>query len=58
MALQGLPQKELAITHPAKDGILLNACSRRPRVVAVLEQKCSFAYRQVDDTADEMVQIE
>ena len=28
--------KELAITHPAKDGILLNACSTRTRMVAVL----------------------
>ena len=27
---------ELAITHPAKDGILLNACSTRTRMVAVL----------------------
>ena len=28
--------KELAITHPAKDGILLNACSTRTRMVAGL----------------------
>ena len=28
--------KELAITHPAKDGILLNACSTRTRMVADL----------------------
>ena len=28
--------KELAITHPAKDGILLNACSTKTRMVAVL----------------------
>ena len=28
--------KELAITHPAKDGILLNVCSTRARMVAVL----------------------
>ena len=40
--------KELAITHPAKDGILLNACSTRTRMVAVLGKKCSFAHRQVD----------
>ena len=34
--LARITSKELAITHPAKDGILLNACSTRPRVVAVL----------------------
>ena len=28
--------EELAITHFVKDGTLLNACSTRPRVVAVL----------------------
>ena len=28
--------EELAITHPAKDGILQNACSTRPRVVVDL----------------------
>ena len=28
--------KELAIFHPAKDGILLNFCSTRVRMVAVL----------------------
>ena len=28
--------KELAITHPAKDGILLNVCSTRAKMVAVL----------------------
>ena len=28
--------EELAITHSVKDGILQNACSTRPRVVAVL----------------------
>ena len=28
--------EELAITHPAKDGILLNVCSTRTRMVAVL----------------------
>ena len=28
--------KELAITHPAKDGILLNVCSIRAKMVAVL----------------------
>ena len=38
--------EELAITHPAKDGILLNACSTRTRMVAVFGEKCSFAHRQ------------
>ena len=41
--------KELAITHPAKGGILLNACSTRPRAVARFGEKCSFAHRQVDE---------
>ena len=40
--------EELAITHPAKDGILQNACTTKTRMVAVLEEKCSFAHRQVD----------
>ena len=31
-----ITSKELAITHPVKDGILLNACSTRTRMVAVL----------------------
>ena len=31
--LARITSKELAITHPAKDGILLNACTTRPRVV-------------------------
>ena len=34
--LARITSKELAITHPAKDGILLNACSTRTRVVVVL----------------------
>ena len=34
--LARITSKELAITHPAKDGILLNACSTRTRMVAVL----------------------
>ena len=29
-----ITSKEFAITHPAKDGILLNACSTRTRMVA------------------------
>ena len=50
MALQGLPQKELAITHFVKNGTLQNACSTRPRVVVGLEKSaCSFAHRQVDE---------
>ena len=31
--LARITSKELAITHPAKDGILQNACTTRPRVV-------------------------
>ena len=46
--LARITSKELAITHPAKDGILLNVCSTRTRMVAVLGEKCSFAHRQVD----------
>ena len=34
--LARITSKELAITHPATDGILLNACSTRTRMVAVL----------------------
>ena len=34
--LARITSKELAITQPAKDGILLNACSTRTRMVAVL----------------------
>ena len=30
--------EEFAITHPAKDGILLNVCSTKTRMVAVLER--------------------
>ena len=33
--LARITSKELAITHPAKNGILLNACSTRTRMVAV-----------------------
>ena len=36
MALQGLPQKELASAHSVKSGTLQNACCTRPRVVADL----------------------
>ena len=31
-----ITSKELAITHSVKDGILQNACSTKPRVVADL----------------------
>ena len=31
-----ITSEELAITHSVKDGILQNACSTRPRMVAVL----------------------
>ena len=34
--LARITAEELAITHPAKDGILLNVCSTRARMVAVL----------------------
>ena len=34
--LARITSKELAITHPVKDGILLNACSTKTRMVAVL----------------------
>ena len=34
--LARITSKELAITHPAKDGTLQNACTTRPRVVAGL----------------------
>ena len=41
--------EELAITHFVKSGTLQNACSTRPRVVAVLGEKCSYAHRQVEE---------
>ena len=34
--LARITSEELAITHSVKDGILQNACSTRPRVVADL----------------------
>ena len=46
--LARITSEELAKTHSVKDGILQNACSTRPRMVAVLGRKCSFAHRQVD----------
>ena len=46
--LARITSKEFAITHPAKDGILLNVCSTRTRMVAVLGRSALFAHRQVD----------
>ena len=46
--LARITSKELAITHPAKDGILLNACSSKTRMVCRFGEKCPFAHRQVD----------
>ena len=40
--------EELAITHSAKDGILLNACSTKNKNGCRFGEKCSFAHRQVD----------
>ena len=47
--LARITSEELAITHSVKDGILQNACTTRPRVVAYLVRSASFAHRQVDD---------
>ena len=47
--LARITSKELAITHFVKSGTLQNACSTRPRVVADLVKKCSYAHRQVDE---------
>ena len=41
--------KELVPMHSVKSGTLQNACSTRPRVVADLGDKCSYAHRQVDE---------
>ena len=49
MALQGLPSKELAITHFVKSGTLQNACSTRPRVVVGLGKSANMHDRQVDE---------
>ena len=38
IALQGLPQKELAPVHSVKNGILENACSTSPRMDADLRK--------------------
>ena len=47
--LARITSKELAITRSVKSGTLQNACSTRPRVVAGLGEKCSYAHRQVDE---------
>ena len=44
-----ITSKELAPLHSVKSGILQTACSTRPRVVADLEKKCSYAHRQVEE---------
>ena len=44
-----ITSKELAPIHSVKNGTLQNACSTRPRVVADLGEKCSYAHRQVDE---------
>ena len=44
-----ITSKELAPIHSVKSGTLQNACSTRPRVVVGLEEKCSYAHRQVDE---------
>ena len=44
-----ITSKELAPIHSVKNGILQNACSTRPRAVADLGEKCSYAHRQVDE---------
>ena len=46
--LARITSEELAITHSVKNGILKNACSTRPRVVAVVGRSAHFAHRQVD----------
>ena len=43
--LARITSKELAITHPAKDGILLNVCSTRAKIGCRFGEKCSFAHR-------------
>ena len=47
--LARITSKELASIHSVKSGTLQNACSTRPRVVANLVKKCSYAHRQVDE---------
>ena len=47
--LARITSKELAPIHSVKSGTLQNACSTRPRVVADLGKKCSYAHRQVEE---------
>ena len=47
--LARITSKELATTRSVKSGTLQNPCSTRPRVVAGLGEKCSYAHRQVDE---------
>ena len=51
--LARITSKELAITHPAKDGILLNACSTKTKSGCRFGAKCSYAHRQVDEQSTE-----
>ena len=44
-----ITSKELAPIHSVKSGILQNACSTSPRVVADFGEKCSYAHRQVEE---------
>ena len=44
-----ITSKELAPIHSVKSGILQNACSTSPRMDADLEEKCSYAHRQVEE---------
>ena len=53
--LARITSKELAITHPAKDGILQNACSTRPRVVFGLEKSAHLHIVRLMNTADKKV---
>ena len=47
--LARITSKELAPIHSVNSGTPQNACSTRPRVVADLEKKCSYADRQDDE---------
>ena len=49
-----ITSKELAPIHSVQSGTLQNACSTRPRLVADLVEKCSYAHRQVDERPSKM----
>ena len=49
MALQGLPQKELATTHSVKKWHPPECLSYKTKSGCRFGQKCSFAHRQVDE---------